>query len=98
MQRGRNRPKRPRTSGRGIAGPDGKEYQELYDCQAVVDSAQQVIPGDRATNHSSDKQQPMATVWDAIGDLSAPPEGVSDGSKGGPGAPGSYRTRQSCVR
>ena len=37
--------------------PGGRDFQQAYNCQAVVDHAHQVIVAARATNQSSDKQQ-----------------------------------------
>ena len=40
-----------------IPAPGGKDFLQAYNCQAVVDSAHQVIVAARATNQTSDKQQ-----------------------------------------
>ena len=39
-----------------MPGPGSRDFLQAYDCQAVVDSAHQVIVAARATNQSSDKQ------------------------------------------
>ena len=45
------------TESRIILAPGGKDFLQAYNCQAVVDSAHQVIVAARATNQTSDKQQ-----------------------------------------
>ncbi len=60
-----------------MPGPGGKDFQESYNCQAVADSIHQVIVAARALNLSPDKQQAVATVEDAIGDVCAVPKEVS---------------------
>ena len=45
------------TESRIIPAPGGKDFLQAYNCQAVVDSAHQVIVAARATNQTSDKQQ-----------------------------------------
>ena len=37
-------------------GPGGRDFQQAYNCHAVVDDAHQVIVAARATNQASDKQ------------------------------------------
>ena len=39
-----------------MPGPGGRDFQQSYNCQAVVDSTHQVIVATRATNLTSDKQ------------------------------------------
>ena len=48
------------TESRIIPAPGGKDFLQAYNCQAVVDSAHQVIVAARATNQTSDKQQAAA--------------------------------------
>ena len=48
-----------------MPAPGGRDFLQAYNCQAVVDSAHQVIVAARATNQSSDKQQ---AVGDDAGD------------------------------
>ena len=60
-----------------MPGPGGRDFQQSYNCQAVVDSAHQVIVAARATNQSSDKGQATAMVEEAIGNLGAVPREVS---------------------
>ena len=58
------------------AGPGGRDFQQAYNCQAVVDSAHQVIVAARATNRPSDKQQARAMVEDTIANVGAVPKEV----------------------
>ena len=60
-----------------MPGPGGRDFQQSYNCQAVVDSAHQVIVAARATNQSSDKRQAVAMVLEAIGNMGAVPREVS---------------------
>ena len=48
-----------------------------YNCQAVVDSAHQVIVAARATNQTSDKQQAAAMMEETIDNVGAVPREVS---------------------
>ena len=41
-----------------MPAPGGREFVQAYNCQAVVDSANQVIVAARATNQTSDKHHP----------------------------------------
>ena len=50
------------TESRIIPAPEGKDFLQAYNCQAVVDSAHQVIVAARATNQASDKQQAAAML------------------------------------
>ena len=43
------------TESRIMPAPGGKDFLQAYNCQAVVDSAHQVIVAARATNQTSDK-------------------------------------------
>ena len=45
------------TESRIMPAPGGKDFLQAYNCQAVADSAHQVIVAARATNQTSDKQQ-----------------------------------------
>ena len=45
--------------------PGGRDFQQSYNCQAVVDSECQVIVAARATNVPSDKQQAVPMVAEA---------------------------------
>ena len=60
-----------------MPGPGGRDFQQSYNCQAVVDSAQQVIVAARATNQPSDKQQAVVMVEEAIGNVGTVPREVS---------------------
>ena len=45
-----------------MPGPGGRDFQQSYNCQAVVDSAHQVIVAARATNQPSDKGQAVSMI------------------------------------
>ena len=60
-----------------MPGPGGRDFHQSYNCHAVVDSAHQVIVAARATNQSSDKQQAVAMVEEAIDNTGAVPREVS---------------------
>ena len=60
-----------------MPAPGGRDFVQAYNCQAVVDSAHQVIVAARATNLSSDKQQAVGMVEEAIGNSGAVPGEVS---------------------
>ncbi len=54
------------TESRIIPAPGGKDFLQAYNCQAVVDSAHQVIVAARATNRTSDKRQAAAMMEETI--------------------------------
>ena len=56
-----------------MPAPGGREFVQAYNCQAVVDSAQQVIVAARATNVTSDKQQAVTMMEDTIDNVGAVP-------------------------
>ena len=58
-------------------GPGGRDFQQSCNCQAVVDSAHQVIVAARATNLSSDKRQAVGLEEEAISNLGTVPKEVS---------------------
>ena len=60
-----------------MPGPGGRDFQQAYNCQAVVDSECQVIVAAEATNQASDKQQGVVMVEQAIGNTGAVPNEVS---------------------
>ena len=60
-----------------MPAPGGRDFVQGYNCQAVVDSANQVIVSARATNQTSDKQQAVVMVEEAIGNVGAVPKEVS---------------------
>ena len=60
-----------------IPAPGGKDFLQAYNCQAVVDSAHQVIVAARATNQTSDKQQAAAMMEETIDNVGA---GLPQGS------------------
>ena len=61
------------TESRIIPAPGGKDFLQAYNCQAVVDSAHQVIVAARATNQTSDKQQAVAMMEETIDNVGASP-------------------------
>ena len=65
------------TESRIMPAPGGKDFQQAYNCQAVVDSAHQVIVAARATNQTSDKQQAAAMMEETIDNVGAVPREVS---------------------
>ena len=65
------------TESRIIPAPGGKDFLQAYNCQAVVDSAHQVIVAARATNQTSDKQQAAAMIEETIDNVGAVPREVS---------------------
>ena len=60
-----------------MPGLGGRDFQQSYNCQAVVDSAHQVIVAARATDQASDQGQAEAMVEAAIGNMGAVPREVS---------------------
>ncbi len=60
-----------------MPAPGGKDFLQAYNCQAVVDSAHQVIVAARATNQTSDKQQAAAMIEETIDNVGAVPREVS---------------------
>ena len=59
------------TESRIIPTPGGKDFLQAYNCQAVVDSAHQVIVAERATNQTSDKQQAASMMEETIDNVGA---------------------------
>ena len=60
-----------------MPGPDGRDFLQAYNCQAVVDSAHLVIVAARATNLPSDKQQAASTMQETIRNTGVVPREVS---------------------
>ena len=60
-----------------MPGPGGRDFQQSYNCQAVVDQEHQVIVAARATNQASDKQQAVTMVKEVIVNAGAVPREVS---------------------
>ena len=60
-----------------MPGPGGKDFQQAYNCQAVVDHEHQVIVATRATNLASDKQQAVMMIEEVIANTGAVPKEVS---------------------
>ena len=62
---------------RSMPGPGGRDFQQSYNCPVVVDSAHQVIVAARATNATSEKQQAVVMVEEAIGNVGTVPKELS---------------------
>ncbi len=60
-----------------MPGPGGRDFQQSYNCQAVVDSAHQVIVAARATNQPSDKGQAVSMIEETANNTGAVPKEVS---------------------
>ena len=60
-----------------MPGPGGRDFQQSYNCQAVVDSEHQVIVAARATDHPSDKGQAVSMIEETILNVGAVPKEVS---------------------
>ncbi len=60
-----------------MPGPGGRDFQQSYNCQAVVDSAHQVVLAARATSLASDKGQAVAMVQETICNVGKTPKEVS---------------------
>ena len=60
-----------------MPGPGGRDFQQAYNCQAVVDNAHQVIVAARATNQPSDKGQAPVMMEETIDNVGAVPREVS---------------------
>ncbi len=60
-----------------MPGPGGRDFQQAYNCQAVVDSAHQVIVAARATNQTSDQQQAVTMIAETISNAGSVPKEVS---------------------
>ena len=60
-----------------MPAPGGRDFVQAYNCQAVVDSANQVIVAARATNMTSDKQQAVTMMEETIDNVGAVPWEVS---------------------
>ena len=69
----------PIPSRASVPAPGGKDFLQAYNCQAVVDSAHQVIVAARATNvqTSVNKQQGAAMMEETIDNVGAVPREVS---------------------
>ncbi len=60
-----------------MPGPGGRDFQQAYNCQAVVDHAHQVIVAAQATNQTSDKQQTLVMIEETIDNTGVVPKEVS---------------------
>ena len=58
----------------------GRDFQQAYTCQAMVDYAHRVIVAARATNQSSDKQQAVVMIAETISNTGAVPRRSTKGS------------------
>ena len=63
-----------------MPAPGGRDFLQAYNCQAVVDHAHQVIVAARATNQTSDKQQAVVMIAEAISNTGAVPRRSTKGS------------------
>ena len=57
--------------------PGGRDFIQGYNCQAVVDSAHQVIVAARATNRPTDKAQAVGMIQETVLNTGAVPREVS---------------------
>ena len=62
---------------RVMPGPGGRDFQQAYNCQAVVDDAHQVIVAARATNQPSEKNQGVPMMEQAIANAGVVPRELS---------------------
>ena len=60
-----------------MPGPGGRDFQQSYNCQAVVDHEHQVIVAARATNLSTDKGQAVVMVEEVIANTGTVPQEIS---------------------
>ena len=60
-----------------MPGPGGRDFQQSYNCQAVVDSEHQVIVAACATDQPSDKDQAVSMIEEAILNVGTVPKEVS---------------------
>ena len=60
-----------------MPAPGGRDFLQVYNCQAVVDHAHQVIVAARATDQSSDKRQAVVMIEETISNTGAVPKEVS---------------------
>ncbi len=60
-----------------MPAPGGRAFVQAYNCQAMVDSANQVIVAARATNQSSDKRQAAVMMEETIANAGAVPRELS---------------------
>ena len=60
-----------------MPSPGGRDFQQSYNCQAVVDSAHQVIVATKATNQATDKNQAVAMLEETIANTGTVPKEVS---------------------
>ena len=60
-----------------MPGPGGRDFQQSYNCQAVVDHEHQVIVAARATNLSTDKGQAVVMVEEVIANTGMVPQEIS---------------------
>ena len=65
------------AASRIMPAPGGRDFIQGYNCQAVVDSAHQVIVAARATNRPSDKGQAVGMIQETVLNTGAVPREVS---------------------
>ena len=78
-----------------MPGPGGRDFQQSYNCQAVVDRTHQVIVAARATNQPSDKGQAVSMIEETVSNTGAVPKEVSDFRTPTPGTTRPRRLRNS---
>ncbi len=61
-----------------MPAPGGRDFVQAYNCQAVVDNANQVIVAARATNVTSDKQQAVTMMEETIRNTGRPERSIAD--------------------
>ena len=67
----------PDTESRIMPALGGRDFQQAYNCQAVVDHTHQVIVAARATTQSSDKRRAVAMMQETIDNTGVLPREVS---------------------
>ena len=60
-----------------MPGPGRRDFQQSYNCQAVVDSEHQVIVAARATDQPSDNGQAVSMIEETVNNTGAVPKKVS---------------------
>ena len=60
-----------------MPSPGGKDFQQAYNCQAVVDNAHQVIVAAQATNQPADKGQAVSMLEETVSNTGEVPKEVS---------------------
>ena len=60
-----------------MPGPGGRDFLQVYNCQAVVDHEREVMVAARAINQASDQQQAVVMIAVTIDNVGAVPKEVS---------------------